>query len=644
MIVTRRVPAAGDPQLLRRRRVARHVDRVLRRGLAARHRRLRPARDRPPRRHLPRHLRRRALRRRPDEARRVPPREGRRRHDRPQVGRQPARVRDRRHRRGGPDRALPREAVAGARSSRTRSTPASTWSSPRCCGTSRPTGPTTSRRSSSRCCSRWAGRSTATRWTATGRTSATSTSTGRRTSTRSTSSVQLNVPGIRLRGNVWIGEGVELDDARGGRGAGVHRQLLPHLAATRRSGRTRCSANSRHAARARAHRPLRRSTRRRYIGRSALIEGAIVGRSCDIRSHVRIHEGVAIGDEVTLGAQSVVMPGVRIYPYKEVESGAQIHESLIWESRACSRLFGKDGVSGLVNVDLTPETAVRLAAALGTALKRGARVVASRESHSACRMIKRAMISGLNSTGVDVADLRVAARGGQPPPAEDARLRRRLPRRLSHSNPEVVADPLLRAARDPADAGAAEGDREELHAPGAAPRPASTRSARSPTRPASARATPRTCSRRSTPSAIRARGFRIVVDYGYSAASFVLPLAARAARRRGGHGARLRDRAQRRRRGSCASRSARRSGSSSAIGGELGVVFDRAGERLLLVDEQRPRDLGRADAAALPAPARASAATRARLAFPVTVTRLVEELARAAAGSRSSARRTRSPS
>ena len=58
-----------------------------------------------------------------------------------------------------------------------------------------------------------------------------------------------------------------------------------------------------------------------------MIEGAVIGRSCDIRSHVRIHEGVAIGDEVTIGAESVVMPGVRIYPYKEVESGAQIHET-----------------------------------------------------------------------------------------------------------------------------------------------------------------------------------------------------------------------------------------------------------------------------------------------------------------------------
>ena len=51
---------------------------------------------------------------------------------------------------------------------------------------------------------------------------------------------------------------------------------------------------------------------------------------------------------------------------------------------------------------------MQLAAALGTALKRGARVVASRDSPAACRMLKRAMISGLNSTGVDVADLRVS--------------------------------------------------------------------------------------------------------------------------------------------------------------------------------------------------------------------------------------------
>ena len=57
------------------------------------------------------------------------------------------------------------------------------------------------------------------------------------------------------------------------------------------------------------------------VGRSAVVEGAIVGRACDIRPHARLHEGVAVGDNCTIGEESVVMPGVRIYPFKEVESG-----------------------------------------------------------------------------------------------------------------------------------------------------------------------------------------------------------------------------------------------------------------------------------------------------------------------------------
>src|SRR5207244_10199306 len=89
-----------------------------------------------------------------------------------------------------------------------------------------------------------------------------------------------------------------------------------------------------------------------YVGQSAVVEGAIIGRRCEVRRHVRIQEGVAIGDDVVIGAESVIAQGVRIYPYKEVESGSQIFESLIWESRASSRLSGKDGVSRRGNADV----------------------------------------------------------------------------------------------------------------------------------------------------------------------------------------------------------------------------------------------------------------------------------------------------
>ena len=176
------------------------------------------------------------------------------------------------------------------------------------------------------------------------------------------------------------------------RGPGVHRQLLPHRAAGVVGPYSVLSPSVTLREHARTTRSVVDSST--YIGRSALVEGAIVGKSCDIRPHARLHEGVAVGDSCTVGEQSVVMPGIRIYPFKEVEAGALVDRNLIWESRLASRLFGRDSVSGLVNVDLTPETALRVGIALGTALKRGVRVVTSRDGAPASRLLKRAVVSG----------------------------------------------------------------------------------------------------------------------------------------------------------------------------------------------------------------------------------------------------------
>ena len=83
---------------------------------------------------------------------------------------------------------------------------------------------------------------------------------------------------------------------RPGRGAGVHRQQLPDRA--RREHRPALGARRELDARASARASsARSSTSGTHIGRSALVEGAIVGRSCDLRTHARLHEGVAIGDE-----------------------------------------------------------------------------------------------------------------------------------------------------------------------------------------------------------------------------------------------------------------------------------------------------------------------------------------------------------
>jgi mannose-1-phosphate guanylyltransferase/phosphomannomutase len=145
-----------------------------------------------------------------------------------------------------------------------------------------------------------------------------------------------------------------------------------------------------------------------YVGPGANLRGCLIGRNADVRRNARLEEGVVVGDEGFVGEDAVLQPNVKVYPFKTVEAGAVISRSIVWESRGARTLFGAAGVSGLINVDITPDLAVRLAMAYATTLKRGATVVTSRDGSRAARTIKRALIAGLNGAGVHVHDLEVA--------------------------------------------------------------------------------------------------------------------------------------------------------------------------------------------------------------------------------------------
>ena len=125
----------------------------------------------------------------------------------------------------------------------------------------------------------------------------------------------------------------------------------------------------------------------------------VLGRSVDMRRGVRLEEGVVIGDETFIGDHAVVSAGVKIYASKEVEHGAIVNSSIVWESRAARNLFGRLGVAGLANVDITPELAVRVAMAFASTLDKGTTISMSRDSSRAARAISRAMAAGLNAAG-----------------------------------------------------------------------------------------------------------------------------------------------------------------------------------------------------------------------------------------------------
>jgi mannose-1-phosphate guanylyltransferase/phosphomannomutase len=142
-----------------------------------------------------------------------------------------------------------------------------------------------------------------------------------------------------------------------------------------------------------------------YVGRGVTLRGCVVGKNTDVMSLARIEEGAVVGDECVIEPDAYVSAGVKVYPFKTIEAGAVVNTSVIWESRGQRTLFGPRGVSGLVNVEITPELCVRLASAYATTLKKGAVVTTSRDSSRAARALKRAVHGALNASAINVVDL-----------------------------------------------------------------------------------------------------------------------------------------------------------------------------------------------------------------------------------------------
>src|SRR5579871_1098906 len=142
-----------------------------------------------------------------------------------------------------------------------------------------------------------------------------------------------------------------------------------------------------------------------YIGERTELRGALVGTSTSIKARAVMFEGAVIGDHSVINEGAIIQPAVKIWPNKEIETGAVITSSIIWGSQGRRALFGRYGVTGLVNVDITPDFAARLGAAYGANLPKGSVVCVNRDDHRTPRMIKRAVISGLPSAGINVKDL-----------------------------------------------------------------------------------------------------------------------------------------------------------------------------------------------------------------------------------------------
>ena len=218
--------------------------------------------------------------------------------------------------------------------------------------------------------------------------------------------VRVDIGGFEIRPGVWVGKGCTIDPAATIEGPALIADNCTIGAGVVLGEYSTLGSNVRVADGAEVRRSVVHDNA--YFGPGSRVAGAVIGRSCDLRRGAACEPGSVLGEGCLIGAHAHVRGDVKVYPFKTVDTGAVVNSSIVWESRGARTLFGRDGVRGIANVDISPELVVRLSMAWASTLERGMTITASRDTSRAARVLKRAAMIGCNAAGVNVEDLEVA--------------------------------------------------------------------------------------------------------------------------------------------------------------------------------------------------------------------------------------------
>ncbi|CAG7646659.1 sugar phosphate nucleotidyltransferase [Paenibacillus allorhizosphaerae] len=119
----------------------------------------------------------------------------------------------------------------------------------------------------------------------------------------------------------------------------------------------------------------------------------------------QLADGSVVGSHCVLGPRTVVQPGVKIWPKKQIREHSRLNSSFIWGDHAGKTLYKSFGVAGMPNVEMTPEFAARFATAYGATLAAGKTITVSSSHNEFARMLKRTAAAALQSVGVHVVDI-----------------------------------------------------------------------------------------------------------------------------------------------------------------------------------------------------------------------------------------------
>lgn len=132
------------------------------------------------------------------------------------------------------------------------------------------------------------------------------------------------------------------------------------------------------------------------------------GRGATVCDRVSIADGARLFEDAVVGSASILeegvtlRPGVKVWPGKTIAQETEVSGHLVWADRKSRSLFGRRDVSGLFNVEVTPEFASRLGSAFAALAGEKESFVVGADNTEAAALIADSLIAGILACGCRV--------------------------------------------------------------------------------------------------------------------------------------------------------------------------------------------------------------------------------------------------
>ncbi|GMB07623.1 sugar phosphate nucleotidyltransferase [Thermolongibacillus altinsuensis] len=138
-----------------------------------------------------------------------------------------------------------------------------------------------------------------------------------------------------------------------------------------------------------------------YVDRNSELRGTIVADKVYIGKNSEILDDTAIGTQCKLNDKVKVKPSVKIWPGKLLTKGATVNQSLMWGKKFKPSLFGKFGIKGSANIEMTPEFVAKIASAYGSMHDVGDQVLIGSDHHPFSRLLQTVFTQAMHACGMD---------------------------------------------------------------------------------------------------------------------------------------------------------------------------------------------------------------------------------------------------